>query len=96
MFIGHFAVALAAKRVTPATSLGVLFAAAQFADLLWSALLFAGVERAEVELTPGTVIPLQFVLYPYSHSLLAVIWSGHAMWLLIAWAWWVDGHRVLP
>jgi hypothetical protein len=71
MFIGHFAVALAAKRVAPATSLGVLFAAAQFADLLWPVLLLAGMERAKVVSTPGMAIPLRFVHYPYSHSLLA-------------------------
>jgi hypothetical protein len=37
MFIGHFAAALAAKRVAPATSLGTLFAAAQLLDLVWPA-----------------------------------------------------------
>jgi hypothetical protein len=35
MFLGHFGVALAAKKVAPRTSLGVLLLAAQFADLLW-------------------------------------------------------------
>ncbi len=82
MFIGHFAVALAAKRATPATSLGVLFAAAQFADLLWPALLLAGVEHAEVVSTPGTVIPLRFVHYPYSHSLLAAVLASVFVGLL--------------
>jgi hypothetical protein len=35
VFIGHFAVGLATKRVAPQVSLGTLFMAAQFADLLW-------------------------------------------------------------
>ena len=35
MFIGHFAVALGAKKVAPRTSLGTLVLAAQFADLHW-------------------------------------------------------------
>ena len=35
MFIGHFAVGLALKRVAPRTSLGSLVAAPQLADLLW-------------------------------------------------------------
>ena len=35
MFLGHFGVALAAKKVAPRTSLGVLVLAAQLADLLW-------------------------------------------------------------
>src|SRR5215217_7264954 len=33
MFLGHYGVALAAKRVAPRVSLGVLVAAAQLADL---------------------------------------------------------------
>ena len=35
MFIGHFAVALGAKKAAPRTSLGTLVLAAQFADLHW-------------------------------------------------------------
>jgi len=35
MFIGHYAVAFAAKRAVPAVSLGTLFLAAQFIDGLW-------------------------------------------------------------
>ena len=39
MFLGHFGVALAAKKAAPKTSLGALVFAAQFADLLWPILL---------------------------------------------------------
>ena len=39
MFIGHYGVALAAKRVAPRTSLGVLIIAAQLVDLVWPVLL---------------------------------------------------------
>lgn len=35
MFIGHYALDLAAKRVAPNASLGTLVAAAQPPDLLW-------------------------------------------------------------
>ncbi len=70
MFIAHFGVALAAKPLAPRASLGTLFLAAQFLDLLWPTLLMAGVER--VELAPGAHPPLAFVHYPVSHSLLAV------------------------
>ena len=71
MFIGHFGVALAAKRVAPRTSLGTLVMAAQFVDLLWPVFLLLGVER--VIIAPGTtaVTPLDFIFYPFSHSLLA-------------------------
>jgi membrane-bound metal-dependent hydrolase YbcI (DUF457 family) len=72
MFIGHFAVALAAKKPAPRASVGTLMMAAQFPDLLWPILLLLGVER--VEIAPGNtqVTPLNFVNYPYSHSLLGI------------------------
>ncbi len=76
MFIGHFGVALAAKKVAPRTSLGTLILGAQFADLLWPILLLAGVEQ--VEIVPGItkVSPFDFINYPFSHSLLmVVVWS---------------------
>ena len=71
MFIGHFGVALAAKKVAPRTSLGTLVMAAQFVDLIWPIFLLLGVER--VIIAPGTtaVTPLYFLSYPLSHSLLA-------------------------
>ena len=77
MFIGHFAVALAAKKTAPQVSLGLLFFSAQFLDLLWPTLLLLGIES--VELQPGntTFTPLNFRSYPYSHSLLMVF--GWAM-----------------
>lgn len=77
MFIGHFGVGFGAKAVAQKTSLGTLFLAAQFIDLLWPTLLLLGLE--EVRIAPGItkVTPLDFVHYPISHSLLAVI--GWAM-----------------
>ncbi len=75
MFIGHFAVAFAAKRVAPRTSLGTLFIGAQFIDLLWPTLLLLGLERVRIDPTLASV-PLVFTHYPISHSLAAVIgWS---------------------
>ena len=76
MFIGHFGIGFGAKRFAPAVSLGTLFLAAQFADLLWPTLLLMGVE--EVRIDPGitVVTPLDFVHYPYSHSLIAMVAWG--------------------
>jgi hypothetical protein len=77
MFIGHFAVALASKRLTPRTSLGTLFAAAQLLDLIWPVLVLLGIE--EVRIAPGITAftPLDFVSYPWTHSLLlALVWSA--------------------
>jgi len=76
MFLGHFAVAMGAKRVAPKTSLGTTFLAAQFADLLWPILLLFGIER--VRISPGIMArsSLDFQHYPYSHSLLALTVFG--------------------
>jgi membrane-bound metal-dependent hydrolase YbcI (DUF457 family) len=73
MFLGHFAVGFAAKKFAPRASLGTLFLAAQFIDLLWPTLVLLGVER--VRIAPGitAVTPLDFEHYPISHSLLAVV-----------------------
>src|SRR3954467_8291786 len=77
MFIGHFGVAFGAKVVAPKVSLGSLFIAAQFIDLLWPTLLLLGLER--VRIAPGItrVTPLDFEYYPISHSLVAVLgWAA--------------------
>lgn len=77
MFMGHLAVAFGAKRVVPAVSLGTLLIACQLADLVWPVLVVAGVERVAVSPGATVVTPLDFVYYPYSHSLLAtVLWSA--------------------
>ena len=76
MFLGHYAVALAAKRAAPAVSLGTLFFASVVIDLLWPALLLAGVERARIEPSLPGLSPLVFEHYPVSHSLLMVgVWA---------------------
>ena len=75
MFLGHLALAIAAKRAAPRQSLGTLSFAALFADLLWPTLLLAGVERARIDAT-ATPVPLLFEFYPYSHSLLALVLWG--------------------
>jgi hypothetical protein len=77
VFIGHFGVGFGAKAAAPKTSLGTLFLATQFIDLLWPSLLVLGLET--VAIAPGitTVTPLDFTSYPWSHSLLAVlIWAA--------------------
>ena len=72
MFIGHFGLGLGARRAAPAVSLGTLFIACQFADLLWPSLVLLGRERVEVQPGATVMTPLNFVSYPYSHSLLAL------------------------
>ncbi len=76
MFIGHYAVALAAKKATPRTSLGVLFIAAQLLDLIWPVLVVLGVEQVRLAAGGNPFLNLDFVSYPYSHSLLgSVLWG---------------------
>jgi hypothetical protein len=76
MFIGHFAIGLAAKRVLPAVSLGTLFLAVQFADLLWPTFVLLGFESFTIEPGITVVTPLDFVNYPYSHSLMmSAVWA---------------------
>src|SRR6266540_4780775 len=86
MFIGHFGIAFGAKRAAPTVSLGVLFAACQWADLVWPTLVLLGLEH--VTIAPGNtaVTPLDFVSYPYSHSLEALV-----LWAIVVSAsyWWI-------
>ena len=77
MFLGHFGLALAAKKVAPRTSLGTTVLAAEFADVLWPLFLILGWER--VAIAPGItrMTPLNFVAYPWSHSLLMdLFWAA--------------------
>lgn len=85
MFIGHFGAGFGAKAVAPSVSLGSLFLAAQFLDLLWPTLLLLGVEHVRVVPGATAVTPLVFDHYPVSHSLVAVV----------GWAWLVGGIHYL-
>jgi hypothetical protein len=76
VFIGHFAVAFAAKKAAPKASLGTLVIAAAFLDVVWPVLVLLGIERFRI--VPGFTAnnPFDFVYYPWSHSLLmTLVWS---------------------
>jgi hypothetical protein len=77
MFLGHVAVGLAAKRAVPRVSLTVLVLAAQLADVIWPVLVGLGIEQVAIEPANTRVTPLNFISYPYSHSLITlVLWAG--------------------
>jgi hypothetical protein len=76
MFLGHYAVGLAAKRIDNGPSLGTTLMAAQFIDLLWPIFLIIGIERVEIDPRNTAFTPLNFTHYPYSHSLVATICWG--------------------
>jgi hypothetical protein len=76
MFIGHAAVALAAKPLAPRTSLALLLAAAFWVDMVWPVFLLFGIEQVRIDPGNTAFTPLDFVHYPWTHSLLAAIaWS---------------------
>ena len=79
MFAGHYAASLALKRFEKRASLGVLFLAVQFVDLVFFPLVLLGIERLNIveNFTPSTHFELEYM--PYTHSLVAfLIWSGIA------------------
>lgn len=73
MFIGHFGVGFAGKKFSKSASLGTYFMAAQWIDLIWPILLLLGIEQVEVKPGITTVNPLEFTNYPFSHSLIGVL-----------------------
>jgi membrane-bound metal-dependent hydrolase YbcI (DUF457 family) len=87
MFVGHLAVALGAKRVEPKVPLAALVAAACALDVLWPLFVLVGLEVVRIEPGNTDFTPLNFVSYPWSHSLLmSVVWgaiAGHfaRVWL---------------
>src|SRR5437764_3121922 len=93
MFVGHYGVSFAAKRVTPRTSLGTLFLAVQLLDVLFAIFVFAGIEKLRI--VPGFTEYNAYDLYymPYSHSLAgSLAWSAAAGAL----AWWLGHPRAAP
>src|SRR5213594_2668059 len=76
MFIGHFAVAFAAKKVAPQASLGTLVFSALFLDAVWPVLVLLGVERFRIVAGYTAINPFEFLHYPWSHSLLLTgVWA---------------------
>jgi hypothetical protein len=77
MFVGHYSVSFAAKRLAPSLPIGLLFIAVQLLDVGWSLLVLLGVEK--VRIVPGITASNPFDLYymPYTHGLLAaLLWSA--------------------
>ncbi|MEE9372273.1 MAG: hypothetical protein V3V00_04395 [Saprospiraceae bacterium] len=82
MFIGHYAPALFLKGVENKASLGMLFIAVQFVDILFFPFVLMGIERLNIvpDFTPSTHFELIF--YPYTHGLLASVLWGLAFYLI--------------
>lgn len=76
MFVGHYSVSFAARKLDDSIPLWVLFLAVQWLDIVWAPLVLLGVEK--VRIVPGFTAtnPLDLYYMPYTHSLVAAIaWS---------------------
>jgi hypothetical protein len=52
MFVGHYGVSFAAKRVAPMIPLWALFIAVQLLDVFWAPFVLLGIEKVRIVLTP--------------------------------------------
>jgi hypothetical protein len=86
MFIGHDAVAFAAKNSVRRTSLGTLMMAANWLDLIWPLFLILGIEHVRVRGGSNPFLILDFYDYPWTHSLvMSIVWSiafGAVYWIV--------------
>ncbi|ATW26539.1 hypothetical protein [Candidatus Formimonas warabiya] len=71
MFIGHYGVGFALKKLEKRVSLGLLFLLVMLPDILWDVFLLLGVEKANVIEGPIRINSLAPVYTPVSHSLLS-------------------------
>jgi hypothetical protein len=79
MFVGHYGVSFATKKVDSSIPLWVLFLAVQWLDVIWAPLVLLRIER--VRIVPGFTAtnPLDLYYMPYTHSLIAALaWSAAA------------------
>jgi len=82
MFIGHYGIALGLKKADNSIPLWVLFIAVQIVDIAWTILVMFGVERVIVEPGITAASPFNFVYYPFTHSFLATVVWGLAVYLI--------------
>lgn len=76
MVIGHYALGFAGKKISKGPSLGTMFMAVQWPDLVWPVLVLMGVEKVTIEPGNTEMTPLNFVSYPWSHSMLMAMGWG--------------------
>jgi len=82
MFVGHFALGVATKKLAPTMPIWILFLAPQFMDLLFAPLVAIGIESFE----PGAYGHLTLNIL-YTHSLVGALaiaavayWIGNGFW----------------
>jgi len=78
MFVGHYAAAFALKGVEKKASLGMLFIATQFVDILFFPFVVAGIEHLKFVKDFTAVNDFNMDFYPFTHGLL-----GSFVWALL-------------
>jgi len=76
MFLGHFGLGFAAKKLYHQPSLGTMFLASQWLDLIWPVFLLLGIEKVRIDPGNTAFTPLDFVYYPFTHGFLSVVIWG--------------------
>ena len=85
MFVGHYATALVLKKYEKRASLGALFLAVQFVDILFFPLVLLGIERINIveNHTQSTHFELEYM--PYTHSLVGSFLWAAAAYVVFRW-----------
>ena len=83
MYIGHYAVALALRKVDKNTSLGLLFLAVQLADIIFFPLVLLGVERFAIIENFTDSTHFELIYMPYSHSLFSTLMATTVVYFII-------------
>ncbi len=76
MFVGHYAAAFALKGKEKSLSLGALFLAVQFVDILFFPFVLAGIEHLKFEEHYTAVNNFNMYFYPFTHGFAGTLfWS---------------------
>lgn len=79
MFVGHYGVSFAAKKLAPSVPLWVLFIAVQLLDVAWAPFVLLGIKKVRIVAGITASNPLDLYYMPYTHSLIAaLLWSAAA------------------
>lgn len=81
MFVGHYAAAFALKGKEKGTSLGMLFIATQFVDILFFPFVLAGIENLKFVKNFTAVNDFNMDYYPFTHGL-----AGSLFWAVLFYA----------
>lgn len=83
MFVGHYAAGFALKAVEKKASLGMLFIASQFVDIMFFLFVPFGIEKFNLVENYTAANHMELYYYPYTHGLL-----GGAVWAALIYGLW--------